>query len=87
MELAGGSLRSPPAKLPAPLQGARDDLEKYVTVFMKSCTKPLDGGRENQAPFSDARHSVIRPCAPIFRFLYWSKFFQARHFTVPKNRP
>src|SRR5437867_13144009 len=37
--LPGGSLRSPPAKLPAPLQGAPAYLEKYVTVFMKSWTE------------------------------------------------
>ena len=30
--------RSLPAKLPAPFQGAQAQLEKYVTVFMKSCS-------------------------------------------------
>src|SRR5207253_9271810 len=38
LHIPGVHFRSLPAKLPAPFQGAQAQLEKYVTVFMKSCS-------------------------------------------------
>jgi len=38
LQYSGGSLRSPPAKLPAPFQGAQAYLKKDVGLFTESCT-------------------------------------------------
>src|SRR5438874_40363 len=61
--IPGGSLRSPPAKLPAPFQGARTYLGKYVAVFMKSCTK---SSSSNNFTFwrEPLVHDFICPHAP-----------------------
>src|SRR5207247_4212258 len=38
LQYSGGSLRSPPAKVPAPFQGAQAYLKKDVGLFTESCT-------------------------------------------------